>query len=320
MSASSSQLRGFSDVGEALLSTQLEHNVYAFLTWGYLCKGGFFNVVVPSGTSSGTRDAWDGLSYRLRPVDEPNYDAGQVWQAFRQDWVWETGVDYDRQPIRVSGVQVNGVFYPSTTSGNYAHQVNYPLGRIVFSSGLPLSSTVTCEYSYRWTSVHVADVPWWRQIQFGSFRANDDFVSGSGVWAILGQNRVQLPAIVVEVTPTTRRRPYELGNKSAVVEQEVFLHVLAETPSDKKQIHDQLTYQWQDRLNLFDVNKLVYPLDQDGAWIGSGGTYPDWVKPPAEGGIAWRQMRVTDVGSFNQQSVSPLLYTSVRWTCEVDMP
>jgi hypothetical protein len=109
------RLKGVTDVSQSTLCDQLESNIIEFFNWGMLCIGGFNNVQI--GAASG---AYGGDMSRLRPVSDPNYINGQVWEGFRQDWVWQSGIEYVVQPIPVSGVYINSVFYPLNTTGVYS--------------------------------------------------------------------------------------------------------------------------------------------------------------------------------------------------------
>lgn len=320
MSADHTRLKGLTEIGSALLSDQLETNLVSFFNWGLLGVGAFFNVSIP------TSGAFGGDKHRLRLATDPYYDDGQVWQGYRQDWVWETGVDYSVQPIRVSGVRVNGTFYPSSTTGVYKHHVDYPQGRIVFDAAINPSSVVTCEYSHRYVHFTHSDAPWWRQVQLDSFRVDDEHFAqqGSGAWAVLSKNRVQLPAVVVEAVPNTTRSPLMIGG-GAKVRQDVLFTVLSETPGERKQLHDVVTYQWGKRTILFEKNWVAdanrYPLDENGTPVPSGLMYPDLVKATGEGGFGWKQLRFEDFKSVAQPTevTSPLYVATIRGTFEVDM-
>lgn len=314
-------LHGVEEIGRALLSEQLEINLAHFLSWGLLGVGAFFNVHVPSGGGG------VGNTHRLRAVDDPHLEDYQAWQGYRQDWVWETGVNYHTQPLRVSGVYVNGGFHPCTGTGAYAHHVDYPRGRVVFDTPLPASSVVTCEFSPRYVQVFTSDSPWWRQLQLESFRADSSHFAqpGSGAWSVLAENRVQLPCVVVEAVPRTSRYGTAIGG-GATVRQEVLFHVVAETPTERKRLHDVLTYQWGKRTVLYDYNAVAeadaFPLDGRGTPASGARMYPDLVKPAAEGGFGWRQLRWQDFTSAPQpdQVTAPFYAATVRGVFEVDLP
>lgn len=312
-------LKGFDDVGESLLSDQLEANIKSWFEWGMLGKGAFQNVTIP------TSGLYGGNMCQLNLVDEPNYNAGQVWQGFRSNWVWETGVEYPTQPIRVSGVRVNGTFYPSSTTGIYKHHIDYPNGRVVFDSAISTTSTVTCEYSVRTCHFSTSESFWWKEIQFDSFRLDSPQFSqtGSGIWSILAPYRVQLPHVIIEAIPQTNRIPREIGNETFTVQQQVLFHILTENPIDRKKLHDIITYQQEKSIITFDKNLVAaasgFPLDINGSVAANAKMYPDMVKDPPNG-YSWKIMRFAKMQSRDQAPVHPLFYATVHGTVEIVIP
>lgn len=311
-------LRGFTDVGQALLSDQLEANLVEMFNWGLLEKGGFVNVTLPASGVFG------GSPSRLRPVQDPYYQDGQLWESYRQDWVHESGINYSRQPIQVSGVYVDGSFKPIGATGTYSFHINYPLGQVLFDTPISPSSVVQCEYSFRQYPFKPGDIEWWQQIQFNSQRVDDGhfLTGGSGSWSILGQNRFQLPAVVVEAVPETRREGYELGASHTCVYQQVYFHVLSETKWDRNWLHDMIGLQFHSIHDMFDKQQMVdrngFPLNQYGD-LQDTRRYHDWLRPSGTGGFAWGpNMRFNDVRSVEQRGVGPLYYCLVAATIKVD--
>lgn len=322
MSADHTRLKGVVDIGDSLLSDQLETNLYSYCNWAFAGIGAFFNITVPS------PGPWGGSMHQLRPASDPYYSGGQVWQGWRQDWVWETGVDAARQPIRVSGVYVDGDFYPTGGTG-YPHTVNYPLGRVVFDSPVATTKSVTCEFSPRWVQFSTADVPWWREVQTSTMRIDHPHfaLAGSGMWDILAQNRIQLPHVVIEAATdlgANSRRGLAIGGGD-IVSVPVLFHLLAETPGDLRRLHDIFTYQFEKRLILFNSNWVGaasgWPLDEYGTPVSGARMYPDMVKSRDEGGYGWRQLRVVKTSSSPQPEAmtGPVYAATVRWTCETDL-
>lgn len=312
------KLKNVTEFGNPLVSEQLKSNIVSFFQYGFLGVGAFYNVRIPS---SGT---YGGHFHRLRLVNDPYYTRGQVWEAARQDWVWETGVAYSAQPIRVSGVFTENVFRPATGVGPYSHTVNYPLGRVVFNTAINPTSVVTCEYSYRHVQFSTSDVPWFRSLMRDSMRVDDfQFLQeGSGGWSVLAQNRVQLPHVVVQVVPRTRDYGRELGSRSRVHQHDVLFHVLAETDWEMNQISDVIGDQWDKRIWLYNLKKMydaphVFPLDGNGSPSPSGKMYPELV---AENGYRWQQLRFTNVKGEDQLVAPPLYYATARVTVELDLP
>ena len=311
------KFKGVENIGDSLPSDQIQTNLKFFLDWAFLEIGAFSNVSI---SQSGV---YGGDYSRLRLSEDPNYEQGKVWEGFRSDWVWESGIEYAHQPIRVSGVYIDNVYFPAN-SGTY--HIDYPLGRVVFNNPISPSSVVKCAFSHRYCQVVTEDVPWWREIQKNSYRIDSqDFLNyGSGSWSVLGQSRIQLPAIVIEVVPNTRRKSFEIGNLTQTVSQKVLMHVIAETPWERRQLHDILTTQEEKRLIMFDKNAVfssgVYPLNEYGSPSPSGKMYPDLIKPNANGGYGWRQLRLTSCESVEQKVLSPLYFCTVETTCEVELP
>lgn len=295
--------------GDSVLTDQIESSLHGWLTWSLLGVGAFENVELASARS------------RLRPANDPRYVANTVWQAGRSDWVWESGVEHATQPIRVSGVWVNDVFHPTAATGTYAHRVNYPLGQVVFSGAVPATSVVKVEHSPRFVQVRRADEPWFHAVAYRSFLSDDPqfetpSASGGGGWATLAENRVQLPVVVVEPAFGVGFEPLEIGNGAGTYSENWLLHVLAETPWDRKKLHDILAKQVEKRVPTFDRDGVAMPLDAYGRPVASAMVYPDMCEA-----APWHQLRVAEVTSVGQRPVGRHLYSAtVRFRVEVDTP
>lgn len=277
-------LVGINNTQDATLSTILLDNFVTFYDWGLLDKGGFNNTYVPtSGMYGGDRSI-------LRLANDPNYQTGRVWQAFRENWVWEDRVSKITQPIQFSGVYVNNTFLPYTynpTSGYYVgsdptgYRVDFNDGRVIFNSPLPSTAVVKANYSYKWVKVDKAEgVAFFRQIQTSDFRLDTNFLTGSGDWVQLGQTRIQLPAIFVEVIPNRTYQPFQLGG-GQWANTDVLFYVLAGREPDCSNLLNIISYQNDRLLKLFDSNKIsrsgVYPVGILGDLINNTYTYPYWV-------------------------------------------
>ena len=305
-----------SQVGNTLLNSQLESNLKSFLDWGMLGIGGWFNVNIP------TSGAWGGTFDQLRLVDDPSYGEGQVWESARKDWVWENEVPYTGgSPISITGVSVDGTFY-GTGDATYAHHYNYPLGRVVFDNPIASTSTVKLEYSYRNVQVYIADqAPWWDELQYNSMRVDDSSFSqvGSGNWAILSNNRVQMPAVVIEAVPRRTYQPYELGSSNNFITQDVLFHVVSESRWWRNQLVDIISLQKDKTLMLYDSNKLAdsgaYPLDFRGMVVAPENNYSGLV---GTDGYQFTSARITDMGVTEMESYNSMLHEgTVRASFEV---
>jgi len=273
-------LKGFTNLGDSTITNHVRENLLSFLDYGLIEKSNFENVEIPS---SGY---YDGLDHKLRPVSDPRYTDGQVWESARANWVWESGVgaltSTDNAYPGVSGVYVGGTFYPVSTTGTYAHHINHPMGRVVFDSAISTSSDVQCEYSYKYINVVKVDgLQWFSQIQKNSERSDDaNFIGNSGEWAVLSENRQQLPMIGVEVSPIRRMEPYQLGGGQTVFTDFLF-HCVADNMYDRDFLVDLICLQNQKVFDSFDLNDVAtnnaFPLDYRGVPVSGALRYPDLV-------------------------------------------
>lgn len=314
-------LKGVFHLGNTTLMNELESNLKMWLDWGLLRIGGWFDVNRPS-----TPGGFGGDFAVLRNVSDPSYSDGQVWESARKDWVWETDVDYvgvdtnTYNPIAIpADVTVNGI------STNY-DWIDYPLGRVYFSSPISTTATVLAEYSYRWVQVYRAiSCDWWRELQYRSFRVDDSqfLQDETGAWAIGGQHRVQMPAIVIEAVPRSTSRPYQLGDGSYWVNQDVLCHVLAENGSDRNKLVDILRGQFDATIWLFNSNEVstndAWPLDHRGMAVDTSQTYPALVDETT--GYRWLKCRFANTRTFEVEAFNSRLYQGVvRLTCEAVLP
>jgi len=246
------KLANITNAQDATLSNILLDNFVALYDWGFLDRGQFYNIDIPeSGIYGGDR-------HKLRLADDPNYTAGQVWEGYRQNWVWESGISATtEQPIRISGVFVDDTFY-ATGNVTKPFYIDYPNGRVVFDTAITSTSTVQLEYSHKWVQVVPAQgVPWFREIQQGSFRNEEGFqVSGSGGWVQLGQTRIQLPAIAIEAVPARSLQGYQLGGGQWVNSDLVF-YVISENHWECTNLMDSILYQNDRTVHLFNPTSVA---------------------------------------------------------------
>jgi len=310
------QLKGVTQIGEATLSEQLYANISTFFNWGLLGVGSFFNITRPSsGTYGGD---YSTLSLR----HDRNYTLGRVWESAIHDWVWESGIEYNTQPISISGVYVNNVFYPSSGTGTYAHIINYPLGQVIFNNPIATGSVVSLEYSHRYFHFYTADTPGAKEIMFNSFRVDDSHFSQpeSGVWNIMSQNRIELPAVILEVVPKQKMVGLQLGG-GQWVSRDILFHVLAESVSDRDKIFDIITYQKDKTILSFDKNALItdnkFPLDSDGSLVSGAINYPEMVNPTGQ--YFWKKLLFENFVSQDVPSTPPLFRATIRGTIKTDL-
>lgn len=313
-------LRHVTNFHQPLVSNNIESNIMAFFDWGLLNVGGFYNVTV---STSGT----DGGNFSRLRADNFNFPSGKVWEGVRKQWIWESGLSYNISPISISGVNVNANFYPIGTTGQYSYHIDYPNGRVIFDNPINSASVVSCEYSYRHYQFYNGDAPWWKELQRNSFRVDSEqfLMSGSGAWSKPPEQRIQLPAIVIEASPAINRTPYEIGHLSHYHNQEVRFHVITENNYDATFAHDVITNQWECTIASFDKNKLissgVFPLNQWGDKQDNAMCYPELANRYNWKDITLKEFRSwlnDNVGLTNDfQSQLPVYYSTIRGIVQV---
>ncbi len=309
------------NIGDTLLSDTLETNIIEYFKWSFLNIGAFFNHTLPQSGHFG------GQLTRLRLADTKGYTQGKVWEGARKDWVWESGVEHSVQPIQISGIYVNGTFVPKSSTGQYQHTIDYPNGRIIFNTALATNTVVTCEHSPRYVQVYDPSVPWFRHLHMNSFRIDDSHYSlyGSGIYSLPPEQRVQLPALVIRVTPIEHSEGKEIGGLTRWVEKEVDFHVLAETDFEMKQMHDIIHDCYNKTLVLFNKKNIIrdqaFPLNSDGSLTSNPKTYPQLVAGTGVGGFEWKTAWFKNLRSFEgENNTNNLWYCVIRATIKTDSP
>lgn len=306
-----------SNIGDISLINQLEDNLKSFFDWGLLNIGAFVNINAPtSGIQQGA------LYHQLRATDDPGYANGRVWQGFKKEWIWETGVSYTgQQPIAISGININNNFYPAPTgSGSVGYKINYPLGRVIFDRSLS-SANATISYSYRWCQVHKASAsPWWTELQKMSLDTDPQFKQkDKGDYNISANQRIQMPCIIIEPTARSNMTPWQLGATNFAIDQDILCHVFAENAHDKNKLADIIRLQKHKTIPLYDSIKLAkdakYGLKYDGSINQSGLIYPDFFTNVNYCSFKcfFKDIQIIDMESFNQN----LFWCTIRLTTEV---
>lgn len=299
-------------IGWANDQVQLENNLVSWLNHAFLNVGAFINV--PTGGSL----PYGGTHGKLRPVDQPGYADYQVYQGARKDWVFETtgSIEYSAgSPTQCTGVYVNGTFYATdTTTGTYAHRIEFPAGRVVFTNGA-ISSTadVRAAYAYRLVQVTKGDPDDFKRFEYFSNRADEAnfLMFGSGTKDPSWQNRIQMPCIAV-ILGKSKSEPYQMGTLQQWIFQSVTFQVYAENKFWRDQLMDILKNQNDKRIYMVDFNTVAasgqYPLTIYGAKNPSGLMYPDLVKFPDGGGHAYGLLGFTDTRISARQKIHDNLF------------
>ena len=236
-------------IGERQVLSSLEDNLKYFLDWSFLKIGGFINIDIP------TTDVSSSLLHKLRLVDDPTNANNTVWEAIKKDWIYETGISYDgNSPNEITGVNLNGNFLAGPNGiAPYTYTLDYKNGRVIFDNPVSQNSDVQIEYSYRYIQTYKSN-------EVRGLEINDE---------VLSANKVQTPAILIEMIDRTSQKPFELGNSKNLFYQDVLFHILAQNPTQRTNIANTLLLQKDKSFYLYNIDKIVqdgvYPYNYDGS-------------------------------------------------------
>lgn len=270
-------LKGFSQLGESTLTNDIRNNLVSFFDYGLLEKGNFTGVTIPS------TGVYGGSDHRLRMVKDPRFSNGQIWQAFRGNWVWESGIgaitSTDPAHPGVSGVYVNSTFYPVSTTGTYAHHIDHNYGQVVFHSPIPTGSVVECNFSYKYINVTQVDgLSWFEEVQKHARSDTSSFISQSGEYLQLADSRVQLPALGIQIANSRSLKPYQLGG-GQTVRTDVFFYCVAEDSYIRDSMVDIVSFQNEATVNMYDLDAIAsnnaFPINESGVPVSGALRYPD---------------------------------------------
>lgn len=247
---------------EYKLRSTLKLNYKLFLDMSFLREGGF--SIVTSG-----QQFYDGsIISRLVPDEfahEQYYgmQQGQIWQSPFRQWVYESGVPVDGalitdSPTVASGVYIQGAFrYPNDAT--FPHTIDFINGRIIFDSPLSLDEEVHADFSYR--HVRVGFEHQFNQ-QFDDGYIESKFTTNpeTSMQIVYPSGTKQpFPAVFIEVDGRSQK-PYEMGNRSLVITDEIKLHVWALDDLQRDNIVDILTSQDRKAIPLINFNGVPLPL------------------------------------------------------------
>ena len=302
----SKYLRKVTNYGDSTVSSIIQDNLIEFFDWAIMDIGGFTNISIPQ------TDVYGGDRHKLRLVNDPRYTSGQVWEAFRGNWVWQSGVSHSPSPYvgssntapGISGVFVNGGFHSSTTTGTYAHHIDYYNGKVIFDTALPTGSVVQVAHSHKWINVDYASaVPWLRDIQYRSYDVNSEFLqAGKGSWDELPEQRIQLPLVAVEVVPRRVFKGYQLGGGQKVYTDVLFL-CIAEDSITRNNLLDMVSMQNDKTIYKFNSNSVEgsgdFPIDFMGSPVSGALRYPDLVNKHFGGRVRLQNASVQGIDMIN---------------------
>lgn len=247
---------------EYKLRSLLKLNYKLFLDMHFLREGAFISI--PSGSQF-----YDGSDMSVLLPDSSAADTlfgvsnGQVWQSAFRQWVYESGVSLDgtnlqSAPIIASGVYIEGAFRP-TTDPTFGHTIDFINGRIIFNT--PKSSDLKVFGAFSAREVRVDFEHQFNQ-QFKQGFLESKYMTNplTSMQLVYPSGSAQpFPAVFIEIDGR-ELTPYELGNRSAIIEDTMKLHIWCLDDMQRDNIVDILTGQWRKTLPMIDFNIAPLPL------------------------------------------------------------
>lgn len=248
------------------VSDFLAANLKRWLDYGLLEMGAYTNVAFSLPTSGYTN---------LKRTTDDRY--GAVYEALGPNIIWESDVNpvgRNDKPIVASGIYINNVFYTPSSSGSYPYYIDYRLGRVVFASGIPQSTSVKMEYSFSDVASYLVDEKQWKIITEGFTKGYDELqdLAPSGISQYLKQNRVWLPCVVIDVGDRITE-PLQLGG-GEINSFTVDYHIFSDRAFTNRRISDTLNNQYQTVINLFNLDNMQWPYNYNGTIASGALTYP----------------------------------------------
>lgn len=289
------------------LTDQLQSNLKWFIDWGLLNRGAY-------GIYEFDSASWyDDDESQLHVVPDERYEQGRVWEGAGREWVWESGVSMSSgavDPFRVSGVYVDGTFYPKTTLGINRHHVDYLNGRIIFDEPKSANDDIRAEYTRRSVHVGFADSADFRVMMLKALEEflTDTTPSGTPV----REHQIWLPSIFIEVA-TGKQRGLQLGG-GQIKTRYVTFHIFADHPSDRNLLMDWLDYQSRTTFWMADLNNITFPFDEYGDIVSGVTNWPAMVTA-----YPWKRLRIIDSNSATINSLNSQLFRArVVYEVEID--
>lgn len=314
-------LKGITSIRDYSVNNSIQDSLVEYFDWALLEKGNYFNVTKGELSPNGQDMS------QLRIPSSDSYASGQVWEGFRGNWIWQSGVSgvgmdppivgSDPNNPGISGVYIDGDFEPTSGVGKFSHYIDYFNGKVVFESPIPTGSVVQAEYSYKYINVVYANnVPWLREIQTDTSVPNENFSDASnGAWNIPPESRLQLPAIAMEIVPIRRFKGYQLGGGQWIY-TDVIAHCIAEDDQTRNLLVDIVSLQNDKTVYMIDGDALdassKYPLDQNGSPSPSAMFYPEIIENYNGGNF-----RLINTTVENMKMTTPNVFGGiVRFTTE----
>jgi hypothetical protein len=289
------------------LTDQLLYNIKAFLDWGLLQKGGYNFYLLNQDSFFAENES------KLRATTDGRYPQNCIWEGVGE-WVWESGVtpiNSGEAPFRPSGVYINEIFIPSSSTGPSRHHFDFLNGRVIFEEGQNPDDDIRAEYTSRAVRIRFSDSSEFQNLMLESI---EEFLSNTVPSGTTSKDHgAWLPSIYISIDSGTGRG-LELGG-GQIKTRVVTLHIFCDTAGDRNLLLDLLDYNNRTAFTMFDLNKIPFPINEFGSPVSGATNWVDLMDT-----YSWKKLRITEGSCKTINSLNTKLFRGqVRWNIEVDL-
>ncbi len=292
--------------------TLLKSNMELWLN-NELISLGFYSTVNVAQTDMYGRDI-----SRLISWPDPSFADDCVWQSAFKEWVHESGVSISvvgiSPPVIASGVTVNGVFYSKSSSGVYAHNIDYPNGRIIFNSPVAASSVVQAAWSFKEVGVGFSDEFNNESEPLIIQTSYKDNPLATGVLVYPAPTHKVLPRIFIDLTGRTSEG-YELGWKSLIAIFKGSLHIWTNDSFYKDLLEERLAATERDVIKGINFNTAPFPLTYLGDKNPLYTSYASYAS--TESPYFWHRIYLDDVSVSTTKAVKGIELSRVDFEARI---
>jgi hypothetical protein len=298
----------------------VKQNVKLYLDNLFLENGLYTNISV------GQTDFYGNDISLLAPGDvvypEPDFISSlpnKVFQSAFKNWVYESGISLvdsgATPPVIASGVTVDGTFYSTaTTSGTYAHSIDFPNGRIIFDSPLAGSPIVQSSFSYK--EIFVGNANLFKNEQRPALieTSYKDNPAITGVAVYPSVESYTLPGVFIDVL-SRENSPYELGTRAAIKDYFGVFHIWARDDFILDDIEEVICDKHREVLVGINFNSAPDPLLINGVPNPDFTTYDDLAT--VWGPHFWRRIYLENLTSNKDKSLFEIERSRINFDIRV---
>jgi len=270
--------------------------------------------------ASGEIDFYSRDVSRLIVSSDPSFVADNtIFQSPFKNWVHEDGVTSstagDLPPTVASGIIVDGTLYPTaTTSGAYAHIIDYPNGRVIFDTALAGTPVVQADYSYKEVTVDFANSfdNENKPLKIEMSYKDNPAQSGTDVYPFSDERT--LPAVFIDIL-NRQSKAYELGTRDAIADYFGVFHIWARNEFQLDLIEDILAEEDHQVILGINFNTAAYPL------LSKGEKNPAFTSYAAMAQLwtnsFWRRIYLEDVEPHKDTPLFEIERSRMNFTAKV---